>query len=187
MRIELVIGDITNQPDLDGVVNAAKQELTGGGGVDGAVHRAAGPELLDACLDVPVLKDTNGIRCPTGHAVVTDAFGMPNKKIIHTVGPVYKDMGSVVSPSYLRVAYINSIVMGVDAGCISIGFPAIGTGIYGYPLEDATIVAVKSVLELAPVNPNLLVRFVCFDESNFLVYNRVLEAAYCDWKKTYEF
>ena len=187
MKIELVIGDITEQPDLDAVVNAANSTLCGGGGVDGAIHRAAGPQLLDAVIaNIPTIAGGN-MRCPTGHAIVTPAFNLPNDYIIHTVGPIYKDIGALESSKYLNAAYHNSLVVGINEGCESIGFPAIGTGIYGYPLEDATVVAVRAVLATGRSHSKLTVRFVCFDEANFLVYKRVLEAVNHGWEELYIF
>lgn len=188
MQIEIVIGDITNQPDVDAIVNAAKPSLLGGGGVDGAVHRAAGPELVKECEILRTI-DGGNVRCPAGHAVVTSAYDLPNEKIIHTVGPIYKDLGEKESAVYLRAAYTNSIVMGLNSGVRSFAFPAIGTGIYGYPLVSATIIAIKTMLHLhreADVDmEGVLVRFVCFDEENFLVYREVLEAAMRDWELSY--
>ena len=178
MKIEITIGDITDQPDLDAVVNAAKPELTGGGGVDGAVHRAAGPELLAHCLTLPgMLAVDPTIRCPRGHAVVTPAFDMPNEFIVHTAGPIYKDVGEAEAAKYLHACYRNCIVQGYHAGARSIGFPAIGTGIYGYPLQAATIVLMDTLFNDQVLRSgkfdDLTVRFVCFDVANYMVYRDV--------------
>ena len=187
MNIEITIGDICDQPDMDAIVNAAKPELTGGGGVDGAVHRAAGPGLLEACKALPVIPgSTNFWRIGRGHAVVTEAFELPNRWVIHTAGPIYKD-DSQRAPAILNACYRNSVVMGHAEGARSIAFPAIGTGIYGYPLEAATVIAVKAILDLpfGYFEDMETIRFVCFDEENWLTYHRVLEAVQLGWKKTY--
>lgn len=185
MDIEIRIGDITATPDVDAIVNAAKPSLGGGGGVDGAVHAAAGPGLLGECLSLPIVSfdgKAGEVRCPTGAAQVTGAYDLPNSFVVHTAGPVYDDWGAKDAPSALRACYINSIMAAQVVGAESIAFPSISTGIYGYPLEAATIVAVKSVMECAKDYPDLKVVFVCFDEANYLVYDRVLTAALSDWQ-----
>ena len=189
MNIEITIGDICEQPDMDAIVNAAKPELTGGGGVDGAVHRAAGPDLLKACLEVPLLGGDlgdQGWRIGRGHAHVTEAFELPNQWVIHTAGPIYKDDPNF-APAVLNACYRNSVVMGHAEGARSIAFPAIGTGIYGYPLLQATVIAVKSILDLpfGYFQDMETIRFVCFDEENWLTYHRVLEGVQEGWKKVY--
>jgi len=185
MKIELSIGDITNI-DADSIVNAAKPSLRGGGGVDGAVHRAAGAELKEACLELPVLEGAD-IRCPVGQAKYTPAFGQllrKNKHVIHTAGPIYKDYGAQSSAPYLKACYHNCMLHAATLGD-SVAFPAIGTGIYGYPLEDATVIAIKTVCDLATERPedfeHMTVKFVCFDEINYLVYRSVLEAYLEKW------
>ena len=188
MKIEITIGDICNQPDMDAIVNAAKPELTGGGGVDGAVHKAAGPELLEACMELPVIGgNVHGWRIGRGHAAVTPAFNLPNQHVVHTAGPIYKD-DPEHAPRILHACYNNSIVFAHEAGARTLAFPAIGTGIYGYPLLPATVVAVNSVLSVAERyrNEMITLRFVCFDHENYLMYKRVLDATMIDrWKKTY--
>lgn len=187
MLLDLVIGDITKQQHIDAVVNAAKESLMGGGGVDGAIHRAAGPGLVEACklfTIVNSIKDpdyTGDVRCPTGDARVTTAFDLPNKFVIHTVGPRYEEDGvyNPNAPELLASAYRRCMEEAVQAGMGSIAFPAISTGIYGYPLEAATIIAVKTVMEFKDKDIN--VRFVCFDEANWLVYKRILDAAMSNW------
>lgn len=184
MLINAFIGDITNTPSY-AIVNAAKRSLEGGGGVDGAVHNAAGPELLAHCKSLPTFEDYDDmtVRCATGDAVSTPAFGLTqNQRIIHTVGPVYKQ-DTLVAPIKLAGCYSNSIQAVIDEGGDSIAFPAISTGIYGYPLEDATVVAVKVARAMASSAPrNFIVNFVCFDEANFMVYDRVMRAANKGWQ-----
>lgn len=184
MKIEVFIGDITNTPCY-AIVNAAKRTLEGGGGVDGAVHRAAGPDLLEYCKTLPQFEDYDdmSVRCATGQAVSTPAFNLPhNLRIIHTVGPVYKD-DTLVAAIKLAECYSNCIRIVAEEGGDSIAFPAISTGIYGYPLEDATIIAVKVAMAMYnTVSKKFTVKFVCFDEANFLVYDRVLHAANRGWR-----
>jgi O-acetyl-ADP-ribose deacetylase (regulator of RNase III) len=186
MRIELLIGDITDTT-AGAIVNAAKPELTGGGGVDGAVHRAAGPALLAACMALPVLEGDD-VRCPVGQAKITEAFDLPNTFVIHTAGPKYKDLGAEDSEKVLAACYHNCLLQAASYTAKSIAFPAIGTGIYGYPLEDATIVAIKTVADLGRKRPNdfadMVVKFVCYDEANWLVYDRVLTAYKEGWYKS---
>jgi len=186
MKIELSIGDICSTY-ADSIVNAAKPQLTGGGGVDGFVHRAAGPELKEACMELPVLEDKN-IRCPVGQAKYTPAFGLLlkfTKNVIHTAGPIYKDYGASSSAPYLKACYHHCMLHAATLGK-SVAFPAIGTGVYGYPLEDATVIAIKTVAGLAEHRPgdfdDMTVKFVCYDEVNYLVYQRVLNAHISNWE-----
>ena len=136
-RILLVAGDIT-KAGVDAIVNAANPIMLGGGGVDGAIHRAAGPTLLDACRKVPV---ADGIRCPTGEARITHGGSLAAKFVIHTVGPVWRG-GAEGEPELLAGAYRNSLALAEENNVESIAFPAISTGVYGYPLEPATEIAV---------------------------------------------
>jgi O-acetyl-ADP-ribose deacetylase (regulator of RNase III) len=186
MKISISIGDICDVNAVS-IVNAAKPQLTGGGGVDGMVHRCAGPELLEACLELPVLEGKD-IRCPVGAAKHTPAFGLllrKNKHVIHTAGPIYKDFGATSSAPYLKSCYQQCMLHASTLG-ESVAFPAIGTGIYGYPLEDATVIAIKTVGELAKTRPgdfgDMTVKFVCYDEANYLVYRRVLESHLENWE-----
>lgn len=141
--IKIIQGDITTLA-VDAIVNAANQVMLGGGGVDGAIHRAAGPELYKACLKVPEVRP--GVRCPTGEARITPGFKLPAKFVIHTVGPVYRD-GLHGEPEKLAACYRNSLDLAAENGCKSIAFPCISTGIYGYPIEDAAKIAVREVRE----------------------------------------
>ncbi len=139
--IKIIQGDITTLA-VDAIVNAANQVMLGGGGVDGAIHRAAGPELYEACLKVPEVRP--GVRCPTGEARITPGFKLPAKFVIHTVGPVYRD-GLHGEPEKLAACYRNSLALAAENGCKLIAFPCISTGIYGYPIEDAAKIAVREV------------------------------------------
>ena len=141
MKITVVQGDITTLA-VDAIVNAANQVMLGGGGVDGAIHRAAGHELYEACLKVPEVRP--GVRCPTGEARITPGFRLPAKFVIHTVGPVYRD-GQHGEPEKLAACYRNSLALAAENNCTSIAFPCISTGIYGYPKEEAAAIAVREV------------------------------------------
>ena len=136
-------GDITRL-QCGAIVNAANQVMLGGGGVDGAIHDAAGEELFKACLKVPEVRP--GVRCPTGEARITPGFKLPAKFVIHTVGPVYRD-GQHGEPEKLAACYRNSLALAAENGCKSIAFPCISTGVYGYPIEDAAKIALREVDE----------------------------------------
>ena len=161
-RLEAVRGDITAQ-HVDAVVNAANRGLRGGGGVDGAIHRAAGADRLQAaCRAIG--------ECPPGDAVVTDGFDLPARFIIHTVGPVWRG-GRAGEAETLASCYRSALALADEVGARSIAFPAISTGVYGYPPQAAAAVAVAAV-RAATTNVTL-VRFVAFDETTFEHY-RVL-------------
>ena len=139
--IEIVTGDITRL-DVDAIVNAANERMLGGGGVDGAIHRAAGPELLEACREVPEVRP--GVRCPTGEARVTPGFRLPARFVIHTVGPVWRG-GDAGEDDALASAYRSSLALAADHDLRSIAFPAISTGVYGFPADRAARVAVETI------------------------------------------
>lgn len=137
-------GDITKwfiNGENDAIVNAANELMLGGGGVDGAIHRAAGPELLEACHNVPEVQP--GVRCPAGSARITEAFNLPVSRIIHTVGPIYDDEGD--SASVLSSAYKSSLEVAAENQIKYVAFPAISCGVYGYPFEDAAEVALSTL------------------------------------------
>jgi O-acetyl-ADP-ribose deacetylase (regulator of RNase III) len=163
--IEVVQGDITRQA-IDAVVNAANTSLLGGGGVDGAIHRAAGPELLAECRTLG--------GCPTGEAKVTRGYRLPAQWVIHTVGPVWRG-GKDGEDKLLASCYRRSLEVAVQTGVRSVAFPAISTGIYGFPLERATRIAVPEVRAFLEANPGLeKVVFVCFDRLTFNCYEQAL-------------
>ncbi|HKU41735.1 MAG TPA: O-acetyl-ADP-ribose deacetylase [Polyangiales bacterium] len=139
--LRVVRGDITTLA-LDAIVNAANTRLLGGGGVDGAIHRAAGPQLLQACRAVPEISP--GVRCPTGEARITPGFALPARYVIHTVGPIWQG-GGAGEPELLAACYRNSVQLAVENGVRSIAFPAISCGVYGYPVERAAEIAVATL------------------------------------------
>jgi O-acetyl-ADP-ribose deacetylase (regulator of RNase III) len=140
-RIAVVQGDITRLP-VDAIVNAANERLLGGGGVDGAIHRAAGPDLLDECRRIPEVRP--GVRCPTGEVRLTAGHNLPARHVIHTVGPVWSG-GNSGEPALLASCYRNSLALAAEHGIRSIAFPAISTGIYGYPADLAAETAAEAV------------------------------------------
>lgn len=165
-RIVITTGDITKQP-VDAIVNAANMSLLGGGGVDGAIHEAAGPELLEEC------RALHG--CTTGQAKVTRGYRLPAAWVIHTVGPVYYD-GTQGEPALLAEAYHNSLLAAQRVGAKTIAFPAISTGAYGYPPHEAARIAVGTVREFLRHAPEFLeVRFVCFSASSAAVHRDALQ------------
>lgn len=164
--LELVQGDITGQ-DVGAIVNAANSGLRGGGGVDGAIHRAGGPEIMAECRKIG--------GCPTGQAVITTAGKMPAQKVIHTVGPVWNG-GDSGEPDALANAYRNSLKLASENNLTTVAFPSISTGVYGYPIEKAARVAIGTVIRTAGELPDIdLVRFVLFSNHDFEVYCQALE------------
>lgn len=168
-RIQVVQGDITTL-HVDVIVNAANPSLLGGGGVDGAIHRAAGPALLAACKQI---RQQQG-ECAPGQAVITPAGDLPAKAVIHTVGPVWRG-GEHNEPQLLQDAYRNSLQLAAANGYESIAFPAISTGVYGYPKAAAAQIALNTVMAYLPDSPvPEQIYFVCFDEENTSLYQRLL-------------
>lgn len=162
MSIQVIQADITRL-EVDAIVNAANESLLGGGGVDGAIHRAAGPELL---------AETRKIGgCPTGQARLSGAYKLPCRAIIHTVGPVWHG-GAAHEAESLAACYANSLNLAVQEGFQSIAFPAISTGVYGYPIEEAADIAVRTVAATAP--PEMSVYLVCFSDADRDVYAQAL-------------
>ena len=168
-KIFLVQGDITKQK-VDAIVNAANSSLMGGGGVDGAIHRAGGPAILEDCRKIIARQGS----CKTGEAVITTAGNLPAKFVIHTVGPVWNN-GKNNEAEKLANCYRNSLHLALENKIESIAFPNISTGIYGYPKKDAAAIAIKTVLDLLQNDPALpKVYFVCFDEENFSIYQNII-------------
>jgi len=166
--LELVQGDITAQ-DVDAVVNAANSRLAGGGGVDGAIHRAGGPAIMEACRRIG--------RCPTGQAVITPAGKLPARFVIHAVGPVYSG-GARGEAALLRGAYENSLRLASENGCRSVAFPAISTGAYGYPIDRAAPIALGTAIRYLRSRPGIeLVRFVLFSPGDYQAYANALDQA----------
>lgn len=153
MLIEVQRVDITTLA-VDAIVNAANERLLGGGGVDGAIHRAAGPRLLEACRALPEVRPS--VRCPTSEARITPGFSLPARFVIHTVGPVWRG-GEYDEPELLAACYRNSLALANAQGLESIAFPAISCGVYGYPPELAAAVAVQSLHSAAPGSCRLIV------------------------------
>lgn len=164
-RLEVRQGDITRMR-VDAIVNAANNALLGGGGVDGAIHRAAGPGLLAEC------KTLGG--CPTGEARITGGYELPARYVIHTVGPVYRRRPE--DPQLLASCYRNSLALAVGNGVGTIAFPAISCGVYGYPIAEACRVAVTATCAFLSEHPSIeKVRFVLFSEASAAVYRKHLE------------
>lgn len=158
-RLRVIRGNIVVQ-QTDAIVNAANERMLGGGGVDGAIHRAAGPELLEACRALPEMRP--GVRCPTGEARITPGFRLAAKYVIHTVGPVWHG-GGAGEPDLLASCYRNSLMLAKEYECRSIAFPAISTGVYMYPGDKAAQIAVRECQEFLRSNADferiLLVAF----------------------------
>jgi O-acetyl-ADP-ribose deacetylase len=165
VKIEVIQGDITSQDDVDAIVNAANAQLESGGGVAGAIHGAAGPGLAEEARPLGPIEP--------GEAVITGGHDLPNRYVIHTLGPVYGQ--DRPEDELLANCYRNSLALAEEQGIESVAFPAISTGIFGYPLEEAAEVALRAAIEEAESLQNVrLVRFVLFGEEDLEVYERVL-------------
>jgi len=164
-RIQFVVGDITAQ-DTDAVVNAANSQLAPGGGVAGAIHRAAGPGLWEECRKLG--------GCRTGEAKISGGHKLPNKYVIHTVGPVYQGTGD--DPVLLRSCYFNSLRLADENGIRSISFPALSTGIFGYPVDKAAAVAIRAIKEYLEGQTGIgLVRMVLYDDASYREHVKAIE------------
>lgn len=164
-NLELVIADITTL-DVDAIINAANSSLLSGGGVDGAIHRAAGQELLEACIKIG--------GCPTGEARITPGFKLKARYVIHTVGPVWNG-GNHMEELLLESCYLNSLRLASGYNCQSIAIPNISTGVYHFPKAKAAQIAISAVKEfLKTASPIQKVIFCCFDAENFEIYNTLL-------------
>ena len=167
-RIEIIRGDITRQT-VDAIVNAANTSLLGGGGVDGAIHRAAGPELLAEC------RTLHG--CRTGEAKITKGYRLPARFVIHTPGPVWHGGGNG-EEELLASCYRSCLSLAVDNACKTVDFPSISTGVYHFPLEKASRIAISTIAAFLAEHPELeRVRMVCFDERTKAFYDRAMEEA----------
>lgn len=164
IKIEILKGDITKLT-IDAIVNAANTSLLGGGGVDGAIHRAAGPKLLDEC------KSLNG--CNTGEAKITKGYNLPAKFVIHTVGPIWNG-GRNNEDEQLTNCYLNTLKLAVENKIKTLAFPAISTGLYGFPLERATQIAIKTVKNFIQSDKVIQkIIFVCFDQNTYQTYENI--------------
>ena len=164
-RIELFLGDITTL-DVDAIVNAANHTLLGGGGVDGAIHRAAGPMLKEECRRLG--------GCKTGEAKITKGYNLKARYVIHTVGPVYSD-GRHNEPELLRNCYVNSLRLARENGIKTIAFPSISTGAYGYPIREAAPIAIGSVIDFLKTDNTIeKVIFALFSQTDYGIYSTEL-------------
>ena len=166
IMLRITFGDIT-KVEADAIVNAANTSLLGGGGVDGAIHRAAGPELLKEC------RMLNG--CVTGRAKITKGYRLPAKYVIHTPGPVWNG-GRKKEEQLLKSSYENCLRLAAEHGCKTVAFPSVSTGIYRFPLDKASVIAVGTILEFLKQHPDMEVQMVCFDENTFRYYKKALDA-----------
>jgi O-acetyl-ADP-ribose deacetylase (regulator of RNase III) len=168
-RIEILKGDITTL-EVDAIVNAANSNLMGGGGVDGAIHHAAGPQLMEECLKIKERQD----GCPPGEAVITSGANLKVRFVIHAVGPIWEG-GNANENQVLADAYRNSLALAVSNSVETIAFPNISTGIYGFPKKRAAEIAIREVNEFLSNNDTIkLLIFCCYDEENFNIYNQML-------------
>jgi len=168
-RVEIIEGDITKQ-EVDAIVNAANESLMGGGGVDGAIHRAAGPELLEETRKIG--------GCPTGEARVSKGYRLPARWVIHTVGPIWRG-GTRNEDQLLASCYRNSLKAAVEIGAKTVAFPSISTGAYGFPLERATKIALEETKKFLEQDQNIeKVRFVCFGKEAFDTYKRLFDQVF---------
>lgn len=165
-------GDITKE-EADAIVNAANSSLLGGGGVDGAIHRAGGPDILEECKKIRARQG----KCPTGQAVITTAGRLPARYVVHTVGPVWKG-GGKQEKDLLRSAYQNSLAVAAAHGARSIAFPSISTGAYRFPIRLAAPIAIDAVRDYVEKHPHFTeVRFILFSQTDLEVYQEALSDA----------
>lgn len=164
-RIDVILGDIT-KVEVDAIVNAANKTLLGGGGVDGAIHRAAGPELLEECRQLK--------SCETGQAKITKGYRLPAKHVIHTVGPIWQG-GDANEDELLASCYRSSLMLAVENNVKTIAFPSISTGAYGFPVKRAADIAIREIARFLEENNSIeKVLMVCFDEKTMKAYSEAL-------------
>ncbi|MDC8004324.1 O-acetyl-ADP-ribose deacetylase [Aureisphaera galaxeae] len=168
MEIQVILGDITEM-EVDAIVNAANSSLMGGSGVDGAIHRKGGPEILEACLDIRARIG----KLDTGKAVITTAGKLKANHVIHTVGPVWNE-GGKEKEGLLRDCYVNAMQLAIKHGIKTIAFPNISTGVYRFPKALAAQIAVDAILEMEKQENMKEVVFVCFEKDNYELYQRIL-------------
>jgi O-acetyl-ADP-ribose deacetylase (regulator of RNase III) len=172
-RVRIFQGDITKL-EVGAIVNAANERMLGGGGVDGAIHRAAGPKLVDACRSIPEVRP--GVRCPVGESRITPGFDLPARHVIHTVGPVWSG-GGAGEPDLLGNCYRSAVQLAREHGIRSIAFPAISCGVYGYPPDKAAAVAVSALSEsLAKDDAVEEIILVAFDSAMAAILQAALHA-----------
>ena len=165
-QVDIIQGDITRL-DVEAIVNAANEKLLGGGGVDGAIHRAAGPELLEACRELD--------GCPTGEARITKGYNLPARYVIHTVGPVWQG-GDSNENNLLANCYRNSLQLAADHNLRSIAFPSISTGVYRFPIKQASRIALRVILDFVETEeaaPRVVI--ICFSEQDLEIYRQVYQ------------
>ncbi|WP_026894552.1 O-acetyl-ADP-ribose deacetylase [Clostridiisalibacter paucivorans] len=163
-KVIVLKGDITKE-DTEAIVNAANSSLLGGGGVDGAIHRSGGPKILEQCKEIRKTKGT----CSTGEAVITTGGNLNAKYVIHTVGPIWQG-GNKNEPQLLQNAYRNSLNLAYSEGIKSISFPSISTGVYGYPIEKASIIALETTKDIISKKDFDEIRFILFSEKDYKTY-----------------
>ena len=170
-RINLVQGDITKER-VDAITNAANEKLAGGGGVDGAIHRAGGPEIMKECDEIRARQG----GCPTGQAVITTGGNLRAQYVIHTVGPIWRG-GSANEPALLASCYRESLALALRHGLGTVAFPSISTGIYGYPTPKAAVVALNTVKEFVEAHQGIEeVRFILFDDATYQCFKDALSS-----------
>ena len=173
MPLKIITADITTLR-VDAIVNAANPSLLGGGGVDGAIHRAAGPALLEACRRLP--ESAPGVRCPTGEARITPGFDLPARYVIHTVGPVWQG-GTQGEPLLLERCHRNTLRLLREHGLRTIAFPAISCGVYGYPIAQAAAVAVTTLRDELGHGEQIKITLCCFSDDARAIFQKALDAA----------
>lgn len=169
MKLELIIGDITKL-QVDAIVNAANSSLLGGGGVDGAIHRAGGKDILEECIKI---RNKQG-GCKTGEAVITTGGNLPARFVIHTVGPKWNS-GENDEEEFLKKCYLNTLQIAISNNIKTMAFPGISTGIYGFPKEKAAEIAIETILRYPEKDKIDRIIFVCFDQENYSIYNQKLK------------